>query len=118
MSSVWDKLFGNGPARANDPQHLPVRYGAEEEASEAAEASPAGRGLRLRRGGDPTPQSQRVARTFDSIGRRNEALRAHLDAVEFSFRNIEAIQTQFHETLLPIDQTLAEIERAKIAQVE
>ena len=54
-----------------------------------------------------------MARTFDSIGRRNEGLRTHLDAIEFSFRNIEAIRSQFYEALTPIDQTLVEIERTK-----
>jgi crescentin len=35
-----------------------------------------------------------------------------------SFRNIEAIRARFHETLIPIGQTLAEIERTKFAHVE
>jgi hypothetical protein len=30
------------------------------------------------RNGDATPKSLKVARTFDSIGRRNEGLRTHL----------------------------------------
>ena len=70
------------------------------------------------RGGPATPKSQKVARTFDAIGRRNEDLRAQLDAVEYSLRDIEAIRARFHETLIPIDQTLTEIERTKIAHVE
>ncbi|MGH6799507.1 MAG: hypothetical protein ACREDI_14130 [Roseiarcus sp.] len=60
----------------------------------------------------------RVARTFDSIGRRNEGLRTHLGAIEFSFRNIEAIRSQFYDALAPIDQTLVEIERTKVAHLE
>src|SRR5208283_6199657 len=56
--------------------------------------------------GEATPKSLKVARTFDSIGRRNESLRAQLDAVEFSFRNIELIRSQFYDALGPIDQTL------------
>lgn len=67
---------------------------------------------------DPTLKSEKVARTFDSIGRRNEALRAHLDSIEFSFRNIEAIRTQFHDALTSIAQTLEEIERTKVAHLE
>jgi chromosome segregation ATPase len=68
--------------------------------------------------GDPALESERVARTFDSIGRRNETLRAELDSIEFSFRNIETIRTQFHGALTSIDQTLIEIERTKVAHLE
>jgi predicted nucleic acid-binding Zn-ribbon protein len=100
MSSVWRKLFANPPAPANDAEQSPYRDDARNARREA------------------TPKSQKVARTFDAIGRRNEDLRAQLDAVEFSFRDIEAIRARFHETLIPIDQTLAEIERTKIAHVE
>jgi crescentin len=45
-------------------------------------------------------------------------LRAQLDSIEFSFRNIEAIRTQFHDALGSIDQTLTEIERTKVAHLE
>ena len=68
--------------------------------------------------GEATPKSLKVARTFNSIGRRNESLRAQLDAVEFSFRNIELIRSQFYDVLGPIDQTLVEIERTKVAHLE
>jgi hypothetical protein len=63
-------------------------------------------------------KSLKVARTFDSIGRRNEGLRTHLDGIELSFRDIEAIRSQFYEALGPIDQTLIEIERTKVAHLE
>ena len=116
MSSVWDKLFRNGPTPANDT-HLSSRHEAGSETSEEKDASRGG-GYGQRRGGDAMPNSQKVARSFDSIGRRNEALRAQLDVVEFSFRNIEAIRGQFHDALIPIDQTLAEIERTKVAHAE
>jgi Crescentin protein len=102
MSSVWRKLFANPPAPANDAEQSPYRDDARSE-NALSEA---------------TPKSQKVARTFHAIGRRNEDLRAQLHAVEFSFRNIEAIRARFHETLVPIDQTLAEIERTKVAHVE
>jgi crescentin len=114
MSSVWEKLFKGGPAPANDVEQAALRY--ETDGETPRESSPGG-GFAERRG-DRAPKSQKVARTFDSIGRRNETLRAQLDTVEFAFRNIEAIRTQFHDTLIPIDQTLAEIERTKIAHVE
>jgi chromosome segregation ATPase len=45
-------------------------------------------------------------------------LRAQLDSIEFSFRNIEAIRTQFHDALGSIDQMLTEIERTKVAHLE
>lgn len=70
------------------------------------------------RSGEATLKSLKVARTFDSIGRRNEGLRTHLDAIEFSFRNIEAIRSQFYDALTPIDQTLVEIERTKVGHLE
>ena len=103
MSSVWRKLFANPPAPANDAEQSPYRDDARRENA---------------RRGEATPKSQKVGRIFAAIGRRNEDLRAQLDAVEFSFRNIDAIRARFHETLIPIDQTLAEIERTKIAHVE
>ena len=68
--------------------------------------------------GEPAPKSLKVARTFDAIGRRNESLRTHLDAIEFSFRNIEVIRSQFYDALPPIDQTLEDIERTKVAHLE
>ncbi len=107
MSTVWTKMFGNAPPSASGAPELPVHSGAEEDA-----AGPE------RQTAEAAPKSQAVARTFDSIGRRNEALRAHLDSVEMSFRNIEAIRAQFHESLIPIDQTLTEIERTKVAYVD
>jgi chromosome segregation ATPase len=67
---------------------------------------------------DFAPNSEKVARTFDSIGRRNETLRVQLDAIECSFRDIEATRTKFRNALADIDEILAEIERTKVAQVE
>ncbi len=126
MSTVWEKLFGNAPPPANDAAEQPPSPEEPAEAAEVAEgaeATDAQKAAAPLMGAAPrrvetAPKSQVVARTFDSIGRRNEALRAHLDAVEMSFRNIEGIREQFHDSLIPIDHTLAEIERTKIAQVE
>ena len=123
MGTVWEKLFKNSPPPANDSRALAVRYEPGEEAASAKPPSviaslgalaSGGQG----RGGEPTPKSLKVARTFDSIGRRNESLRTHLDAIEFSFRNIEVIRSQFYDALSPIDQTLEEIERTKVAHLE
>jgi crescentin len=123
MSSVWEKLFGNSPAPANDSRDVAIRYPSERELPQTKRTSAiaslgalAGGGQG--RAGEATPKSLRVARTFDSIGRRNESLRAQLDAVEFSFRNIETIRSQFYDVLTPIDQTLVEIERTKVAHLE
>ena len=123
MGTVWDKLFGNNPAPANDSRALAIRYEPGEETPAAKPPSViASLGALASggeaRGGEATPKSLRVARTFDSIGRRNEALRTHLDTIEFSFRNIEAIRSQFYDALAPIDQTLEEIERTKVAHLE
>jgi crescentin len=101
--SVWKKLFANRPAPANDSEQSLYPDSARSETA---------------RGGEATPKAEKVARIFAAIGRRNEDLRAQLDAVEYSFRNIEAIRARFHETLIPIGQTLAEIERTKITLVE
>jgi crescentin len=123
MGTVWDKLFGNNPAPANDSRALAIRYEpGEETASPKPPSVIASLGALASGGegrtGEATPKSLKVARTFDSIGRRNEALRTHLDAIEFSFRNIEAIRSQFYDALTPIDQTLVEIERTKVAHLE
>jgi crescentin len=121
MGTVWEKLFKNGPAPANDLRPLALRY------EPAEEALSTGSNAALTSSGTLTPadlsrngeaKSLKVARTFDSIGRRNEGLRTHLDAIEFSFRNIEAIRSQFYDVLTPIDQTLIEIERTKVAHLE
>ncbi|RBP09262.1 hypothetical protein DFR50_12299 [Roseiarcus fermentans] len=109
MSAVWDKLFGNFQPPAND---------ALDESGDDQGVGAQGPSAASAPAPDSAPKSQTVARTFDSIGRRNEALRAHLFAVEASFRDIEAIRAQFHESLIPIDQTLSEIERTKVAHVE
>lgn len=114
MSSVWDKLFKSGQPPANDTPGFPIFV----DGVDTDQASAAAAGFAPRRPVKSGPRSQMLARTFNSIGRRNEALRAHLDAVEFSFRNIESIRALFHESLIPIDHTLSEIERTKIAHVE
>ncbi len=120
MGTVWEKLF-RGRAPANDSRALALRY----EPGEAPDPTKSGSvitSLGALASGDQgrngEAKSLKVARTFDSIGRRNESLRTHLDAIEFSFRNIEAIRSQFYELLTPIDQTLIEIERTKVAHLE
>ena len=120
MGTVWEKLFRNAAPPANDAPAIPYEPGDEPSPkppsaikSLGALAS-GGPGPR----GEPTSKSLKVARTFNSIGRRNESLRTHLDAIEYSFRNIEAIRSQFYDALTPIDQTLEEIERTKVAHLE
>jgi chromosome segregation ATPase len=70
------------------------------------------------RGDDPTLKSEKIASTFESIGRRNETLREQFESIEFSFRNIEAIRTQFQDALTEINEILAEIERTKVTHLE
>jgi crescentin len=123
MGSVWEKLFKNGQAPANDSPDLSIRYLPGEDTPQVKPAAAIGSLGALAsggqgRGGESMPKSLKVARTFDSIGRRNETLRAQLDAVEFSFRNIETIRSQFYDALTPIDQTLVEIEHTKVAHLE
>ena len=113
MRLVLGKLFGSGQSPKTG-QDIPVRLNL---ANEAATASPSDIFCE-KRDEDPTLKSEKVARTFDSIGLRNEALRAQLDSIEFSFRDIEAIRTQFYDALASIAETLEEIEHAKFAQLE
>ena len=121
MGIGWEKLFKNNPAPANDSRALAVHYEPGEEAP-SANSGPVITSLGALASGDPgrnaEAKSLKVARTFDSIDRRNEGLRTHLDGIELSFRNIEAIRSQFYEVLGPIDQTLIEIERTKVAHLE
>jgi hypothetical protein len=70
------------------------------------------------RSDDPTLKCEKIASTFESIGRRNETLREQFESIGFSFRNIEAIRTQFQDALTKIDEILAEIERAKVTHLE
>ena len=114
MNSVLEKLFGGGPDSAKASQRSAIVQELGSKTESAAEddrfwqASDEGSALK----------SEKVSSTFDSIGRRNETLQAQLESIEFSFRDIEAIRTQFHDTLISIDQTLMEIERTKVAHLE
>ena len=121
MGTVWEKLFKNNPEPANDFRAPVIGFEPGEETSSnppgVANLGSLGASDHGRNGEAP-PKSLKVARTFDSIGRRNEGLRTHLDGIELSFRNIEAIRSQFYEALAPIDQTLIEIERTKVAHLE
>src|SRR5277367_284890 len=123
MGMGWEKLFKKNPTPANDWRALAIRHEPGEEAP-SANSGPVITSLGALASGDrgsngeATPKSLKVARTFDSIGRRNEGLRTHLDAIEFSFRNIETIRSQFYDALTPIDQTLVEIEHTKVAHLE
>jgi chromosome segregation ATPase len=111
MRPVLEKLFGSGQEPENAGQCTIIRPGSASEP-----ASPSG-GEELRQTRDEDSKSENISHIFDSIGRRNETLRAQLDSIEFSFRNIEAIRTQFHDALTSIDQTLIEIERTKVAHL-
>jgi hypothetical protein len=115
------KAVQEQPDASNDSRALAVRYESAEEAP-SANSSPVITSLGALASGDQgrngEAKSLKVARAFDSIGRRNEGLRTHLDSIELSFRNIEAIRSQFYEALGPIDQTLIEIERTKVAHLE
>jgi chromosome segregation ATPase len=114
MNPVLEKLFGGGPDSAKASQRSAIIQELGSKTESAAEDDgfwqTSDEGLALK--------SEKVSSTFDSIGRRNETLRAQLESIEFSFRDIETIRTQFHDTLISIDQTLMEIERTKVAHLE
>jgi chromosome segregation ATPase len=116
MTAVWDKLFGNAPLPANDAllARPPSLSSRDFDELPAKDREPPPRMPQRERAPDPTAAT--VTKTFDSIGRRNEALRAELDAIEFAFSNIEVVRSHFLGVLKPIDEILGEIERANAKQ--
>jgi chromosome segregation ATPase len=114
MRPVLEKLFGSGRDSAKTSQRSAI---IQELGSKTASA-PEGDAFSRERDEGSALKSEDVSCTFDSIGRRNETLRAQLESIEFSFRDIEAIRTRFHDALTSIDQTLVEIERTKVAHLE
>jgi chromosome segregation ATPase len=114
MRLAFKKLFESGPDSAKTTQHSAIIQELESKTASAAE----GDAFWHARDEGSALKSKEVSCAFDSIGQRNEALRAQLESIEFSFRDIEAIRTQFHGALTSIDQTLVEIERTKVAQLE
>jgi hypothetical protein len=114
MRPVLEKLFGNGPDSAKTSQRSAIIQELGSKTASAAESDDFWQARDER----SALKSEKVSCTFDSIGQRNETLRAQLESIEFSFRDIEAIRTQFHDALTSIDQTLVEIERTKVAHLE
>jgi chromosome segregation ATPase len=114
MRPVLEKLFGNGPDSAKTSQRCAIIQELGSKTPSAAESD----GSWQARDERSSLKSEKVSCTFDSIGQRNETLRGQLESIEFSFRDIEAIRTQFHDALTSIDQTLMEIERTKVAHLE
>jgi chromosome segregation ATPase len=114
MRLAFKKLFESGPDSAKTSQPSAII-----EEMEGKTASPAERdAFWQERDDDSGLKYEKVTCNFDSIGQRNETLRAQLESIEFSFRDIEAIRTQFHDALTSIDLTLVEIERTKVANLE
>jgi chromosome segregation ATPase len=114
MRPVLEKLFGSAPNSAKTSQRSAIIQELKTKTASAAE----GDAFWHARDEGSALNSEKVSCTFDSIGRRNETLRAQLESIEFSFRDIEAIRTQFHDALTSIGQTLVEIERTKVAHLE
>jgi chromosome segregation ATPase len=114
MRLAFKKLFESGPDSAKTSQHSATIREGESKTASATEGDAFWRG----RDEESALQYEKVSCNFDSIGQRNETLRARLETIEFSFQGIEAIRTQFHDALTSIDQTLVEIERTKVANLE
>jgi chromosome segregation ATPase len=114
MRLAFKKLFESGPDSAKTSQHSAIIQELESKTASAAEGDAFWQG----RDDDSALKYEKVSCNFDSIGQRNETLRAQLELIEFSFRDIEAIRTQFHDALTSIGQTLVEIERTKVANLE
>ena len=114
MRLAFKKLFESGPDSPKTSQCSATIQEVESKAVSAAEGDAFWQG----RDEDSALNAEKVSCNFNSIGQRNETLRARLETIEFSFRDIEAIRTQFHDALTSIDQTLVEIERTKVANLE
>ena len=114
MRLAFKKLFESGPDSAKTSQRSAMIQELESKTASAAEGDAFWQG----RNEDSALKHEKVSCNFNSIGQRSETLRAQLESIEFSFRDIEAIRTQFHDALTSIDQTLAEIERTKVANLE
>ena len=114
MRLAFKKLFESGPDSIATSQQSAIIQEVESKTASAAEGDTFWQG----RDEDSALKYEKVSCNFDSIGQRNETLRAQLESIEFSFRDIEAIRTQFHDALTSIDQTLVEIERTKVANLE
>ena len=114
MRPVFEKLFGSGPNSAKTSQRSSITQELGTKTASAAERD----AFWHARDEGSALKSEKVSCTFDSIGRRSETLRAQLEVNRISFRDIEAIRTQFHDALTSIDQTLVEIERTKVAHLE
>src|SRR5208283_4939007 len=114
MKPTWEKIFGSIGQGPPDAGMLPAFRNESDGAADEVSKGPLGQTPVE----DFTPNSEKVARTFDSIGRRNETLRVQLDAIEYSFRDIAATRAQFRDALVTIEETLAEIERTKVAHLE
>jgi chromosome segregation ATPase len=114
MRLAFKKLFESGPDSAKTGQHSATIQEGESKTASAVE----GDAFSQERDEDSALKYEKLSYNFDSIGQRSETLRAQLETIEFSFRDIEAIRTQFHDALTSIDQTLVEIERTKVANLE
>ena len=137
MSTVWNKLFGNAPAAANeDDNRAATLISPAEEGSlarqvehappssrsfpkpiepTAADANvPAAKAAPMKA---PEPTSA-LEESFDAIGQRNEALRNQLDGIADSFRGIEAIRGQFESVVSPIARLLRDLEETRAAVAE
>jgi hypothetical protein len=73
MRPVLEKLFGSGQEPANAGQSTSIRPQSVRETTSAS----GGEDFRQTRNEDS--KSENASHIFDSIGRRNEALRAQLD---------------------------------------
>ena len=114
MRLAFKKLFESGPDPAKTSQDSAIIQEVGRKTVSAAEGDTFWQG----RDEELALKYQKVSCNFDFIGQRNETLRAQLVLIESSFRDIEAIRTQFHAALTLIDQTLVEIERTKVAHLE
>ena len=112
MSTVWNKLFGNGPIAANDEAAQGAGPASGAPATTAAEPARTTSGLV---GAPPRPTDIRLSTddSFDAIGQRNETLRNQLDGIAESFRDIENIRGQFEAIISPIARLLRDLEEAR-----
>ena len=117
MRLAFKKLFESGPDSAKTDKHSAVIQEVESADGERCGrrrllATRTGRRLDLE-----IRKSLGMQFRHNRPAKRNAA-GAAIRAIEFSFRTIEVIRTQFHDALSSIDQTLVEIERTRVANLE
>ena len=96
MRLAFKKLFESGPDSAKTSQHSAIIQELESKTASAVEGDAFWQG----RDEDSALKYEKVSCNFDSIGQRNETLRAHSNQSNFRFEISRQSERNF-TTLLP-----------------